>query len=162
MGLLVPKLRGFSRQWSGGSHLWSRRLVVCEARVEHNRSSKSVDSWQLFVIYKTKFRRCQPSLTPVYHVSPLGGYLCDILRGGWALGLTTSPRLFWLRQTTDYRQRLGGCRMGLRRTTRQRVNETTSGVVATCSLVVLQSRSLVVSQSAKRQLSPRRQPAHDS
>ena len=25
---------------------------------KHKRSSKSVDSWQLFVIYKTKFRRC--------------------------------------------------------------------------------------------------------
>ena len=30
----------------------------------------------------------------------------------------------------------------LRRTTRQRVNETTSNAAATCSLVVLQSRSL--------------------
>ena len=39
--------------------------------------------------------------------------------------------------TTNYGQRLGGSWMGLRRTTRQRVNETTSGAVATCSLVVL-------------------------
>ena len=58
------------------------------------------------------------------------------------------------------RQWSGGSRMGLRRTTRQLVNETTSGAVATCSLVVLWSSSLqswavatcslVVSWSAKR------------
>ena len=130
MGLLVPKLRGFSRQWSGGcqmglrrttrqrdnqwggSHLQSCGLVVCEAVAEH----------------KPKIRHCQPLLTTVSpRIPPKGEYLRGILEW-WRTEVLTSRR--------DFK---ASPRLQDNESTRQRVRRQPLVDLQTCGLVVCEA-----------------------